>query len=173
MTLAATQDAALGPVRAAMLRKARSQADQILAQAASAAEALVARAHADADAAVAQAEADGADAARPVVAAELGRNRRAARSAVLGAELVTRDELVRRTRAAIIGLRDEPGYPQWRDRLGVLAGRVAGPDAVITEHPDGGVVARGAGILVDCSLPRLADRAIASLAGQITGLCRP
>jgi hypothetical protein len=173
MTPAATQDAALEPVRAAMLRNARNQAEQIVARAARAAEALLAQAHADVEVAMVQAQAEGAAAARSVAAAEIGRSRRAARSAILGAEQVTRDGLVTQIRAAIVGLRDEPGYPHVLDRLTELAKRAAGPDAIITEHPDGGVVARSAGVLVDCSLPRLADRAVIALAARISELCQP
>ena len=73
----------------------------------------------------------------------------------------------------MLGLRDRPGYPQLRDRLAALAVRTAGPGAVVSEHPRGGVVARGATALADCSLPRLADRAVAALDARIAGLCGP
>jgi hypothetical protein len=173
MTLQAEQDAALEPVRATLLRNAEAQAHDILARAGDAARALVAQAHSDADAEVARARADGAAQARPVAAAELNRSRRAARSVALGAERSTRDELASRIRSAVCGLRDEPGYAGLRDRLAAMAARAAGPGAQVTEHPDGGVIARAGGVIVDCSLPRLADRAVAALGARIAGLCGP
>lgn len=171
MTLLASQDAALEPVRAAMLRRSGVQAQRIVAQASDAADALVARASHDADASVAQARADGAAEARPVAAAELNRSRRRARSVALRAELDVHDELAGRIRTAVCELRDQDGYPGLRDRLADLATSAAGPGAVVSEHPDGGVVARAGGVVVDCSLPRLAERAVAALAARIAGLC--
>ena len=47
------------------------------------------------------------------------------------------------------------------------------PWAVVSEHPDGGVIARAGGVVVDCSLPRLADEAIAALAARIDLICGP
>ena len=160
MVLAADQIAALAPVRAAMLERARARAD-----------AVIARARAEADAAVEQARADGAAQARPAAAAEVSRSRRAARAAVLQRELALREDLAARIATAIRGLRDGPEYPRLRSRLAEAAGRAAGPGAVITEHPDGGVIARAGGVVVDCSLPRLADRVVAALGGRIAELC--
>ncbi len=173
MSPLAAQDAALEPVRAAMLRRAAERAGLITGQASDAAAALVAEARRNAAAAVAQARADGAAQAAPVAAAELGRSRRAARSVALGANLAAYDEIAARIRAAILGLRDEPDYPELRDRLAGAARRAAGPRAAVTEHPAGGVVARAGGLVVDCSLPRLADRAVAALGPRIARLCGP
>jgi len=171
MSLASTQDTALEPVRSVMLRRARERAARIVGEATGAARALTEQARIDAAAAVAQAKDEGAAEAEPVAAAELNRSRRAARTAMLGAELTTRDDLAGRIRAAVLGLREDPGYPELLGRLTELAGRAAGVGAVISEHPAGGVIARAEGILVDCSLPRLADRAVAALSARIAGLC--
>lgn len=170
MSLLATQDAALEPVRAAMLGRAEARADLIVGQARDVAAALVADAQRDADTAVATARADGAAEAGLVAAAELNRSRRVARSVALGAELAAQDELAGRITAAVLRLRDEPGYPELRDRLATRARRAAGPAAEVSEHPDGGVVARAQGIVVDLSLPRLADRAVAALGARIAEL---
>ena len=121
---------------------------------------------------MAQARADGAAQATPVAAAELSRSRRAARSVALGASLAAHDEIAGRIRAAILGLRDEPGYPELRDRLASAARQAAGPQAEVSEHPAGGVVARAGGVVVDCSLPRLADRAVAALGPRIAAAVR-
>lgn len=170
MSLLVTQDAALEPVRAALLRRATERADQIVRQAREAAQAQVEQARRTADVAVAQASADGTAEARPVAAAELNRSRRAARSVTLGADRAAHDELAGRIRAAVVGLRDDPGYPQLRDRLASLARQAAGPEAEVSEHPAGGVIARAGGVLVDCSLPRLADRAVAALGARIAAM---
>jgi hypothetical protein len=173
MALLATQDTALEPVRQAMLRRAAEQADQIVSQARAAATAAIADARHAAEAAVGRARISGAAQAEPVAAAELSRSRRAARSVALGAALTAHDELAGRIRAAVLALRDEPGYPGLRDALAARAGRAAGPQAEIAEHPAGGVIARAGGIVVDCSLPRLADRAVEALGARIAGLCGP
>jgi vacuolar-type H+-ATPase subunit H len=170
MSLAADQEAALGPVRAALLAHAEEQAARIVAQAREASERVVARARHEAEAAVAQARSQGEAQARPVAAAELGRSRRAARSVALEAERTAHDELAARIRAAVLALCDDPRYPRFRDRLVGLAGSIAGPQAVVTEHPGGGVVARSPGVLVDCSLPRLADLAVVAFGARISEL---
>jgi hypothetical protein len=171
MTLAARQQAALEPVRAAMLRQATQDAAAAVASARDAAAAMIAQAEADADALVAQAAADGTAQATPVATAELSRGRQAARSVTFGADLAIRNEVVERIKAAVLALREGPDYPHLVERLSVLAASAAGTDAVITAHPDGGVIATSGGITVNCSLPRLADRAVAVLDARITALC--
>jgi len=166
----AEQQTALGPVRAAMLRRAAAEAGEIIAAARRDASALLAAARRDAAAAVNQARADGLAQAVPLAAAERNRGHRAAREALLGAERGLRDEAEQRIRAAVLGLGDQPGYGELRDRLTAVARAAAGPGAAVSEHPAGGVVARAPGVLVDCSLPRLADRVIARLAAQIREL---
>lgn len=171
MTLRARQEAALGPVRAEMLRQAAQDAAEAVTRARDDAAATITRARQEADAAVAKARADGAAQAGPVAMAELSRSRQVARSVALGADVTIRDEVVRRIKDAVLALRDEPDYPLLRERLGELAARVTGPGAVVTEHPQGGVIARADGVTVDCSLPRLANRAIAALDTRIAALC--
>ncbi len=171
MTLLDDQVAALRPVRADLLQRAGQEAEATLTRARGEAAALVAQASREAEAAVTRAAQDGAAQARPVAAAELSRARRAVRSAALGRETRTRDEVAGQIREAVCALRDEPDYSQFRDRLADLALRAAGPDADVSEHPDGGVIARAGGVVVDCSLPRLADRAVEALGARIAGLC--
>lgn len=171
MRLAARQRAALEPVRAAMLRRATQDAAAAVASARDEAAALIAQAQADAGALMARATAQGAAQAAPVAMAELSRGRQAARSVTLGADLAVRDEVVRRMKAAVLALRDRPDYLRLLARLSVLAASAAGPGAVVTAHPDGGVVATSGGVTVNCSLPRLADRAVAVLDARITALC--
>ena len=169
--LAGPQQAALEPVRAAMLRRATAEAETIIATARRDAAALLAAARRDAEAALGQARADGIAQAAPLAAAERNRGRRVARETLLAAERGIRDDAERRIRAAVLELRGQPGYGELRDRLTGLCRAAAGAGAEVAEHPAGGVVARAPGVLVDCSLPRLADLVIGQLGHQIRELC--
>ena len=171
MTLATRQDAALEPVRTALTAAADARTASTVAAAQAAAEARLTAVRRAADEAVARAAAEGAADARPAALAELARSRRAARSLVLEADLATQQYVAGRIRAAVLTLRDEPGYPLLRDRLSEMAAGAAGPGAVLTDHPDGGVIATAPGVVVDCSLGKLADRAIAALDARIAALC--
>jgi len=173
MTLAAEQQSALEPVRAAMLRRATAEAQAITVTARQRAAALLATARHDAEAALGRARTDGMALAAPLAAAEHARSRRAARAALLAAERSIRKQAERRIRAAILSLPGEPGYPELRDRLAALAQAAAGPGAVLRDHPGGGVIAHAPGVVVDCSLPRLAERVIDALGPPITELCAP
>jgi vacuolar-type H+-ATPase subunit E/Vma4 len=170
MTLVSEQLSALEPVRAGMLRRATAEAEAIIAAARQDAAALLAAARRDAEAALGQARADGIAQAMPLATAERIRGRRAAREILLAAERGLRHEAEDRIRAAVLGRRDQPGYGELRDRLTALSRAAAGPGAVVSEHPAGGVVAYAPGVVVDCSLPRLADRVIGDLGPQISEL---
>jgi hypothetical protein len=167
------QGAELRPVGEAMLRHASERAANVLAAARAVAEATVTAARTAAQEAIESARADGIEQAQPVAAAELNRSRQAARSVELGAESAARDQIRRRIRAAVLALHEDADYPQLRARLSAKAAVTAGSGAQITEDPRGGVIARAGGVVVDCSLPRLADRAIAALDARITELCGP
>jgi hypothetical protein len=71
----------------------------------------------------------------------------------------------------VLALRDDDEFPLLRRRLAEMALRAAGPGARVADHADGGVVATAPGVVVDCSLGRLADRAIAALDARIAELC--
>jgi vacuolar-type H+-ATPase subunit E/Vma4 len=173
MTLIADQVTALESVRDAMLRRAASRADRMLADARGQAAAIVGQARSDASGAESLGRAAGRAQAAPMRAAELIRGGRQARFIVLSAQRDARDELAARVRAEVAGLRDEPGYGLLLQRLTRLALLAAGPQATVVEHPAGGVVARAPGVLADCSLPRLADRAVEALGGQLGRLWAP
>jgi vacuolar-type H+-ATPase subunit E/Vma4 len=165
--------AALDPVRAHLLRRASDKADRIVADARREADAIVSQARLSAERAVSQARAEGRRQAAGLAAAERSRGRGEARSVLLGAQREMHEKLRSQVRAAVSGLRGEPGYGQLLQRLTDMARRAAGPDAVLTEAEAGGVVARSAGVLVDCSLPRLADLAVEALAGDVPALWAP
>jgi vacuolar-type H+-ATPase subunit E/Vma4 len=171
--LRSRQEQALAPVEAALRRQAEDRADAIVRQARDRAAATVERARQDADGAVAKAAADGRAQAGLIAAAQLGMSRRAAREQLLGSDLTTYEYLAGRVRDAVLALRSEPGYPALRTRLASLAEDAAGPGAVVTEPPGGGAVATGPDLTVDCSLDRMADRAVAALGQAIAALCEP
>jgi vacuolar-type H+-ATPase subunit E/Vma4 len=174
MTAAATSgEDPLAPVRGALLHAAERDAARMVAAARADAEEARSRGVREADAlrdrARAQGEADGQGA---VVTARR-RARRRARSAVLRAQGEAYAQLRREVRAAVIQLRDEPGYPALHDRLVAEALSTLGPGATVVESPLGGVVAEAAGRRVDLTLPALADRLLDSMGAELVGLWAP
>jgi vacuolar-type H+-ATPase subunit E/Vma4 len=166
-------DGALEPVRAWLLGAARTDGRRLRAEAAAEADRLLDRARAEAAAILAEAREQGTAEGAALGAAEQARSRRHARRLLLEAERQAYDELRARSRAAARALRDDPGYPALRERLARLAQAAAGPGAVVSDHPDGGVVAEAPGVRVDCSLDGLAARAVDALGGEVTGLWTP
>jgi hypothetical protein len=165
--------AALAPVRAAMLRRAREQADEIIGQARRQAADAVTGARAGADEDVVRAREAGVAQAAPLAAAVRNQRRREVRATVLAAQRAAYEELREQVRAAVSELRDEPGYGALLERLKRSARRAAGPAATLTEDPAGGIVAHGPGVVVDCSLPRLADAAVDALGADTDWLWTP
>jgi hypothetical protein len=153
--------AGVSPVCRYLLRKARQDAERVRAAAAADADATIKRAHTEADALLAQARTDGSAEGATLAAAGLLQARRQARTIVLRARREACERLREQVRAEVSALlRDDPMLV---DRLRTPARDLAGPGARITEHPDGGFIARGQGTLVDCSPPALADHAIQAL----------
>jgi len=165
--------AALDPVRAYLLCEARAEADRIAEEARGMAAAILRQARRAADEAVALAVAEGRADAALATAAEQARSREQARSIVLGAQREAYEELCAQVLTAAGGMRDEPGYRRLLSRLTTMATRAAGPDAATAVQPEGGVVARSCGIVVDCTLPRLADVAVDELGDQVRELWTP
>jgi vacuolar-type H+-ATPase subunit E/Vma4 len=164
---------ALTPVRAHLLNGARTEAGRILAEARAEADSILRQARRDAADTVDRARAQGEADAAPAAAAERNRGRDQARSVVLGAQRGAYQDLRAQVIAAVGGLRTEPGYQRLLSRLIVMATQVAGPGAAIAVQPDGGVVARSRGVVVDCTLPRLATLAVDELGDQVRELWTP
>lgn len=161
---------ALAPVRAELLRRARSDADRARREAESAAAALLAEATARGDAVLAAAAARGEADAAEVRSVRRARLRHQVRGGELTAQREVYEELTGQVTELVCALRHEPDYPLLRDRLAARARERLGPDAVITEHPEGGIVARAAGRRLDYSLPGFAARAVDELGADIVGL---
>ena len=169
----AAPEAGLAPTRARMLRDAADQATQILADARREADAIAAQARQDAERTVSLARAAGRAQAMPQAAAVRRQARSDARLALLGAQREAYDELCAQVRAAVNGLRGEPGYERLLEALTKMARLEAGAGATVTASEDGGVVARSSGVLVDCSLPKLADLAVEALHQEVQELWAP
>ncbi len=169
----AAQTAALAPVRTQLLRQARAEADRIAEEARRAAAAILRQARHAADAAVASAAAQGRADTAPAATAEQALARDQARSIVLGAQREAYQDLRAQVLAAAGGLQAEPGYQELLSRLVTMAARAAGPGAAVTVQPEGGVVARSGDVVVDCTLPRLASRAVDELGDQVRELWTP
>lgn len=173
MTAAEASAAALEPARAHLRRVAMAQAARIRADAHQAANRIRDQARRAAAAAIEQAQAEGRAEAEPSAQAELSRGRAAAATELLRARAEAYDELRRQVRAAVGALPGWPGYDRLAGRITALAGRAAGPGAVVTAVPEGGWVARSPGVIVDCSLARLADLAVEALGAEVQDLWTP
>ncbi|MFF5187334.1 hypothetical protein ACFY30_26820 [Streptomyces sp. NPDC000345] len=164
---------ALQPVRAELLRAAHADAEALLAGAEREAAATIAQARAQAgailDDARRQGETDGLDAARDL----LVRARRQARSRTLSARREAYEEVRREAAERVRALRRADGYASLRERLEQRARTLLGPDARVTEHADGGVVAQVPGKRVDLSLTALAERALDGMGAEVRGLWEP
>ena len=172
MTAAAAQ-AALEPVRHRLRRDAEEQAARLRTAAREQAAMIVRQAREDAAAELGRSAADAAAAAAPATASELARARAAARATVLAARREAYDDLRMRVRDAVSSLPDQPGYERFIQRITRLAQQAAGPGGQLERPPGGGVVVRSDAMIVDCSLARLADIAIAELGGSIGELWAP
>ncbi|HEU4947157.1 MAG TPA: hypothetical protein VFT31_08395 [Kribbella sp.] len=168
--LSAAADASLAPVRAALLADANAHAEVVLRRASQRREEMLANARRTAADLLAGARAEGAAEASAAVAALTARSGRDARLTVLAAQRALYDELRQRCRAAAADLTEAPDYAALRDRLAAQARAELGPDAVVTDSPDGGVVGTAGSRRVDLSMPALADGALDRLAGEVAML---
>lgn len=150
-------DAALEPVRRALRSAAEQQAAELRDDAGRQSGALLAAARAEAAAILAAAAKEGEDAARSEAALRSARARRQAHELVLAQRSSLRLELHRRVRAAAAGLTADPRYPDLVARLTGQCRQLLGPDAGVSESPEGGVVAEAGPRRLDLSLPLLAE----------------
>jgi hypothetical protein len=160
----ADQEAALEPVRAALLRAARSDADGAEAAAAGAGERQVREATVEAERLRDRARADGAADAAASLAVLRARTGRAARATVLAAR---REEYEALRAAARIALAELARDPTVHMRLIAVARARLGAGATIEDLPDGGVVATDGARRLDLSLAGFADRAVDHIAVRL------
>lgn len=153
---------ALEPVRAAILRRAHADADAARRDADHAAVMLLGEARAEAERLLLEARATGTADAAVLTAAERTRARRKAGAVLLQAQRQVSDELRGRVIAALRTALDTSGG---RAALTARITEVLGPQATITPAAGGGLIGVHAGVAVDCSIPQLAEQAIAAAPG--------
>lgn len=152
---------ALEPLRAALIARARADADRLCADAETAGRELLAGAGEEAEALLAKARAQGETDAAAMFASEMDRARRSARGVVLAAQRAAYNELRQRALTAVRGLLSDPAR---RARLATVLRSQLGDQAVIHEHSDGGIVAETSdGRSVDASIEKLVDNAVGEL----------
>jgi hypothetical protein len=156
--------AALEPVRAALLRAARADADAVEAAAGRDGELTVREATIRAGHLREQARADGAADAAAALAVLRARAGRAARATVLAARREEYEALRAAARAAMAALARDPTVHM---RLIATARVRLGPEATVEEAPGGGVVASAGARRLDLSLAGFADRAVDQVADRL------
>lgn len=163
--LAPEADAALAPVRQALRAAAEKQAAEFRDAARTQASALLEAARAEAAGILAAAAEQGEADARSETALRSARARRQAHELVLAQRSSLRLELHRRVREAAAGLTSDPRYPKMMARLTEQCRELLGPEAIVTESPEGGVVAEAGSRRLDLSLPVLAELMLDSMPG--------
>ncbi len=164
-----------------MLEGLRPTRDELLAAARQTAAAVLAAADQDAQARRTKAEREAAHrltAAREQGAHDAGtalertrkQGERRARQVLLAAQREVYEELRCRVLERAQELRNEPGYPGLIAALTSLAKARLGEQAIVVEHPTGGIIADGKGRHIDLSLNALAERALAACPAQVGSL---
>ncbi len=135
--------------------------------------ATLAAAQREAGAVRAAARAEGESDAAALLATERARVRRQARAVILAAQREAYNELRSQVVQALSALRDDPCYGPWRDRLAEHARTVLGTDAVVSEPPEGGVLAEKNGRRALYTLVGLANHVIDTMGAEVEGLWSP
>lgn len=164
----------LAPLRAALLRSARRDADADTGAAEAERRRVLAEAHAEAERIRAQARAEGERDAEQLRLDQRARSRRRARATVLAEQSRALDALRREVGRRLVEMwRDPDRHDALRQRLVVVARADLGDEAVVTEVPDGGIVATTPRARATYRLTDLGDEAIASLDTDLDGLWTP
>lgn len=161
MTDIEVRENALEPLRAALLGRARADADNQRTAAEDAGRRVVEVAQREADAALDEARSRGAADAAGLLAVERAQARRTARAVVLAAQRAAYYELCRQARAAVADLLADPDRHR---HLAVTVRERLGDGAIVHDDPAGGVVAELAdGRRIDASVDALVAAAIGEL----------
>jgi vacuolar-type H+-ATPase subunit E/Vma4 len=158
-------DAALEPVRQALRATAERQAAELREDARRQAGDLVDAARTEASRILAAAAQEGVEAARAEAALRASRVRREAHELVLAQRNSLLQELRHRVKENAVHLQADPRYPGLVKVLTDQCLELLGPQAVVTESPSGGVIARAGSRQLDLSLPVLAELALESMPG--------
>ncbi|GAA1834617.1 hypothetical protein [Actinomadura chokoriensis] len=163
-------EAAITPVRDALLGRAREHAAAVVAAAEREAAAVVEAARDEAARILDEARATGRADGRAAVAAERSRTRSRARETVLAARRRAYDELCLRVRAGVGEMCAGARGQDTVRRLAAMAERRLGPAARTEQVPGGGVIARTSRAELDLSAEVLAERAVAALGAEVARL---
>ena len=158
--------AALEPLRAELLRRARTAAAERLQRAAAEDAATISRAQQEAELVVEQARQAGVADVTVFLDQERARSRRQARAVVLGAHADALEQLRERSIAAVAGLTAEPEYPELHNRLVDYVRGQLGQDAAISDAATGGVIGTVPGRRLDCSFVALVEQVLVEWAAQ-------
>jgi hypothetical protein len=161
---------ALAPVRGSLLAAARLEAADIRRDAGEQALALVEAARRNADQIRSAAAEDGADTARSQSVLRSARVRREAHETVLTRRNTLWLALQRHVRQSAAGLRSDQRYPRLLALLIEQSHALLGPEAIVAESPDGGVIAEAGSRRLDLSLPVLATRTLESMTQEVSAL---
>jgi vacuolar-type H+-ATPase subunit E/Vma4 len=161
---------ALRPVCDELLRRAGADAQRVIDHAHDEASRIVEEARDTAGQVVQTARAAGQAAAAALIADEAAAFQRAMRRDVLAAQDDVYQQWRRGAAHAVLGLRDEPEYPRWRDTLARSAPAILGADARVVDDPAGGIIAQAGNRRIDLSLSAIAARALDRIAPEADGL---
>lgn len=161
---------ALTPVREALRSAAETRAEQLRQDATEEAKEVVAAADDEAARILSAAVSDGQASARADAALRSARARRQAHEVVLAQQSALRHELQEGVREAAVAVRKESAYPMLLAILKERCLAVLGGDAVVTEDPAGGVVARAGSRSLDLRLPTLAARTLDAMGPEVSRL---
>jgi vacuolar-type H+-ATPase subunit E/Vma4 len=165
-------DVTLAPLRDALLADARSRAAGVQAEAAARVESELEAARSETTALLARARAEAQERADIDVQRRASAQRRDAQRRVLRARREAYESLREEAIAAVLELRDDPGYAALLDRLEAAARTRLGPGTAIERDPPGlgGVIARDGQRVIDATLPALAARALDELGSEVDEL---
>jgi vacuolar-type H+-ATPase subunit E/Vma4 len=164
----------LDPLRDALLAETEADARRHLAEVEAECVRTVAEAEREAHELAAQGRREGEQAAARAAVRRHATAARRAREIRLRAQQEQVEELTRRSREAVLRLREDSRYPELLERLARAAREQLGPDTELELDPPkrGGVVGRKGAASVDYTLPVLVERAIASLGDELEELWR-
>jgi len=162
----------LEPVREALLRDARAQAELIVSTATNLANELLTTAETEADAEVDGARHRAELAAQAHTQQGLAQARRDAHRVVLDGQNQLREQLLDAVHTSARQFRHDPRYQALLDQLEAVARSQLGDETVIERdpEPDGGVIAEAGSRRVDYRLVQLADRALDALSDDVVEL---
>ncbi|GAA1469452.1 hypothetical protein [Microbacterium thalassium] len=161
---------AMEPLRNAIAADAERRADEIREGADEECAAVLQAAHQEAARIVDAAIADGRAAGEIVARDASARARRGASGQVLARREAARQQLRDAVMRAARGLAHDERYPDMRRRLEARGRALLGPDAVVTEHPAGGVVVEAGSRRLDLSLPALAEETWERMPEEMRGV---